>query len=122
VGSQLPRGRRHRLAFPAVRSQPPSFGDVFELHVSLRHIEPTIWRALRVPADASLGVLHAVLQTAFGWQNSHLHDFRVGEIRFGMVDVEDEMFCVDEHAAARRRRPRRVQARLRLRFRRRLGA
>ncbi|HXX69684.1 MAG TPA: hypothetical protein VEK07_21050 [Polyangiaceae bacterium] len=42
--------------------------------------------------------LHVVLQVAFGWQNSDLHDFQVGDIRFGMADVEDEMFCVDERA------------------------
>jgi hypothetical protein len=82
-----------------VRSQPASFGDIFELRVSLRHVEPAIWRALRVPADMPLGVLHEVLQTAFGWTNSHLHDFRVGDVRFGMTDTEDEMFSVDEDAA-----------------------
>jgi hypothetical protein len=46
-----------------------------------------------------LGVLHEVIQVAFGWQNSHLHDFTVGNIRFGMADVEDEIFTVDEGAA-----------------------
>jgi len=82
-----------------VHSPPPSFGDVFDLRVSLSHIEPAIWRGLRVPADAPLAALHEVLQTAFGWKNSHLHDFRVGDIRFGMTGVEDEMFSVDERAA-----------------------
>jgi hypothetical protein len=82
-----------------VRYPPPSFGDAFDLRVSLRHVEPSVWRALRVPADIPLGVLHEALQVAFGWQNSHLHDFQVGEIRFGMADVEDEMFLVDENAA-----------------------
>ena len=52
-----------------------------------------------MPADVPLGVLHEALQTAFGWGNSHLHDFHIGDIRFGMVDVEDELFSVDEHAA-----------------------
>ena len=82
-----------------MRSLLPSFGDVFDLRVSLRHVEPSVWRALRVPADIPLAVLHEALQVAFGWQNSHLHDFHVGDIRFGMADVEDEMFVVDEHAA-----------------------
>lgn len=82
-----------------MRSDPPAFGDVLELRVTLRHITPPIWRALRVPADVPLSVLHDVLQTAFGWQNSHLHDFHVGDIRFGMADVEDGMFCVDGRAA-----------------------
>jgi hypothetical protein len=91
--------RRARTTFSAVRSHPPVFGDVFELRATLRHIEPPIWRSLRVPADVPLSVLHDVLQSAFGWKNSHLHDFRVGDIRFGMADVEDEMFAVDERAA-----------------------
>jgi len=82
-----------------VRSPPPRLGDVFDLRVTLRHIEPAVWRALRVPADVPLVVLHEILQIAFGWQNSHLHDFRVGDIRFGMADIDDEMFSVDERAA-----------------------
>lgn len=82
-----------------MRNGPPRFGDVFELHVTLRDIEPAIWRRLRVPADVSLSILHDVLQIAFGWKNSHLHDFLVGDIRFSVPDIEDELFCVDEHAA-----------------------
>jgi hypothetical protein len=75
------------------------FSDVCELEVSIRDIEPRIWRRVRVPAELTLGQLHDVLQIAFGWTNSHLHDFVARGIRFGMTDVEDEIFCVDEHAA-----------------------
>jgi len=75
------------------------FGDALELRVTLREIEPAIWRMVRVPADLTLGQLHDVLQTAFGWTNSHLHDFQVGDVRFGMDDVEDELFSVPEDAA-----------------------
>jgi Plasmid pRiA4b ORF-3-like protein len=77
----------------------PEMGDTFELWVRLRDIEPEIWRRLSVPAELPLGVLHEIIQLAFGWQNSHLHDFHVGNIRFGMADVEDEIFTVDEFAA-----------------------
>jgi hypothetical protein len=77
----------------------PTFGDAYELHVELRGIRPKIWRSLQVPLEYSLDELHDVLQIAFGWQNSHLHDFEVNGIRFGMVDVEDEIFAVDERAA-----------------------
>ncbi len=78
---------------------PTAYGDHFALRVTLRDITPGVWRLLHVPAQTSLGELHEVLQVAFGWQNSHLHDFTVGKIRFGMIDVEDEIFAVDEHAA-----------------------
>jgi len=76
-----------------------AFGDVFELRVALRHIRPTIWRSLRVPVELTLAQLHQIFQIAMGWQESHLHDFLVNGIRFGMVDVEDEIFSVDEDAA-----------------------
>lgn len=77
----------------------PALGDVFELRIQLRDIEPEVWRRLLVPAEVPLGVLHELIQVSFGWQNSHLHDFMVGNIRIGMSDVEDEMFCIDEFAA-----------------------
>lgn len=76
-----------------------SFGNIVQLRITLRDIKPAIWRRVRVPSDASLGVLHEVIQAAFGWTNSHLHDFLIGEIRFGMVDAEDEIFSVDQNAA-----------------------
>lgn len=82
-----------------LRDGPPSFHDAFELRVALRDIEPAIWRRVRVPAAATLGLLHDVLQIAFGWKDYHLHDFLVGDIRFAVIDAEDEIFAVDEHAA-----------------------
>lgn len=49
----------------------------FELRVSLLHLEPEIWRLLRVPHDIRMDRLHTVLQLAFGWTDSHLHQFHV---------------------------------------------
>lgn len=77
----------------------PAFGDTFDLRVTLLHIEPAVWRAVRVPADVSLATVHDVLQAAFGWKNCHLHDFTVGDIRFAEANEDDEIFAVDEHAA-----------------------
>jgi hypothetical protein len=34
--------------------------------------------------------LHDVLQTAFGWQNRNLHEFRIGGRTFGRPDWEDD--------------------------------
>jgi Plasmid pRiA4b ORF-3-like protein len=82
-----------------MHDMPLSFFDGLELKVTLRHIEPVIWRELRVPARLSLAQLHDVLQVALGWTNSHLHDFTAGDIRFGMDDTDAEIFLVDERAA-----------------------
>jgi hypothetical protein len=79
---------------------PPEFRDSLLLRVGLRNIAPLIWRSLEVPACASLEQLHETLQIAFGWTNSHLHEFEVNGIRFGMADVDEEAdLCVDERAA-----------------------
>jgi Plasmid pRiA4b ORF-3-like protein len=45
--------------------------DVLQVNVSLRGLRPPIWRRLEVPARITLAGLHAVLQTAFGWTDSH---------------------------------------------------
>jgi len=69
------------------------------LRVSLREIEPEIWRSVTVPADMTLAELHDVLQITMGWENCHLHDFEIEGIRFSSMDLDDSLFAVDEHAA-----------------------
>ena len=58
----------------AVKGDAPNY----LLRVVLSGTKPPIWRRLQVPGDANLGWLHAVLQVAMGWTNSHLHQFRLG--------------------------------------------
>ncbi|MBI3203240.1 MAG: plasmid pRiA4b ORF-3 family protein, partial [Myxococcales bacterium] len=74
-------------------------GSTMQLHVELRDVSPAIWRRLVVSAEVTLDVLHDILQAAFGWTNSHLHDFQVGDVRFGTADAEEELLVVDEAAA-----------------------
>jgi hypothetical protein len=40
-------------------------------------------------AFVTLEVLHDVLQVAMGWYDSYLHEFRIGQKRFGKPDPED---------------------------------
>lgn len=61
---------------------------IYQLHVVLLGSEPPIWRRLQVPGNASLDWLHAVLQVALGWTNSHLHQFWVGDDRYS--DARDD--------------------------------
>jgi hypothetical protein len=72
---------------------------MFQLKVSLREIKPLIWRRLMVPGDAPLGELHDIIQISFGWDNAHLHEFRIGDKRYGMVgDEELDREVLDEEA------------------------
>ena len=53
------------------------------LHVSLRDVEPAVWRTVVVPSDLPLDGLHEVVQTAMGWEGYHLHSFTAGRRTFG---------------------------------------
>lgn len=49
---------------------------MYELAVTLPDLP--VWRKILVRGDMNLGLLHAVLQVAMGWTNSHLHQFFIG--------------------------------------------
>ena len=57
-------------------------GLIYEFKVTLKDIEPPIWRRIQVP-DGTLGELHEVLQVVFGWQDYHLHQFVVRGESYG---------------------------------------
>ena len=55
--------------------------EIYELEITLREIEPRIWRRLAVRNNHSLMVLHDIIQMVMGWKDCHLHDFHIaGEI------------------------------------------
>lgn len=84
-----------------MNDQRPAPGEVFELKIQLRDIEPAIWRTVLLPVEAPLGILHEVIQVVFGWQGGHQHEFEVAGIRFASDEDEDEdaQLCVHEYAA-----------------------
>ena len=55
---------------------------MYQLKIELAGAEPPIWRRLLVRGDMNLGLLHAVIQVAMGWTNSHLHQFTLGNVRY----------------------------------------
>ena len=75
--------------------------DWCQLRIVLEGPAPEIWRRLVVPADATLGWLHAVLQISMGWTNSHLHQFRCGgkhisDPKFELEQFDDSPRVIDE--------------------------
>ncbi|MFD4421411.1 plasmid pRiA4b ORF-3 family protein [Agromyces sp. NPDC058484] len=47
----------------------------FRLRISLIGSDPEIWRTVDIDGDLRLDELHDVIQIAFGWRDSHLHEF-----------------------------------------------
>lgn len=44
-----------------------------------------------MPADVTLAQLHDVLQAAMGWEDGHMHEFSIGQRRFGRPNPEDRL-------------------------------
>ncbi len=61
---------------------------LYQLKITLRRSKPPIWRRVIVRADMKLDRLHRVIQTAMGWMDCHLHQFRVGQVCFGAPSPE----------------------------------
>jgi hypothetical protein len=77
-----------RASSPGVASAFPTY----QIKITLDLIKPAIWRRLSVPGNASLGWLHAAIQLAMGWTNSHLHQFAIGGRLFSDPHVNTPEF------------------------------
>jgi hypothetical protein len=60
--------------------------DIVRLRVTLDDVEPAVVRRIEVPLGILLDRLHAVLQAAIGWTNSHLWEFCAGDAGWGIPD------------------------------------
>lgn len=78
----------------------PILHDIYQLKITLIGTRPPIWRRVLAPADLTLAQFHNVLQAVVGWENCHLHEFRIGRQRFGVPDPEDRLMggtgCINE--------------------------
>ncbi len=74
------------------KPQPIELPLVCRLRAELEGIEPAIWRELLLYGDLSLAGLHLVLQVAFGWDDDHQHEWKVGgkSIRAGARKGADD--------------------------------
>jgi Plasmid pRiA4b ORF-3-like protein len=60
----------------------PASERVYQFKITLKESQPPIWRRIQIK-DCTLDKLHEHIQTAMGWTNAHLHDFRIDDKRYG---------------------------------------
>jgi hypothetical protein len=74
---------------------------IYQIKVTLLGTKPPIWRRLLVPAEFTLAQLHDVLQTPMGWEDCHLHEFRIDDERYGVPDPHEDFGedCIHERKA-----------------------
>ncbi|MBS9535471.1 plasmid pRiA4b ORF-3 family protein [Mycobacterium sp. M1] len=64
---------------PASRRRPRRKKPVtLRVRVDLSDTKPKVWRRLELASDLMLDEVHRIIQTAFGWTDSHLHQFGSG--------------------------------------------
>jgi len=73
----------HRRSVDMATKSNETAREVYQIKITLLGTKPPIWRRLLVPANLTLAQLHDVLQIAMGWDDGHMHEFRVGQRRFG---------------------------------------
>jgi Plasmid pRiA4b ORF-3-like protein len=69
---------------------------IYQVKITLKGIRPPIWRRVQVPGSIRLAGFHEVIQSVFGWTNTHLHQFLVDRTSYGQPDDFDEVM-VDEN-------------------------
>jgi hypothetical protein len=67
---------------------PDSFIIAADVHIL--EIEPRISRVLELPVGLNFAQLHEVLQAAFSWTDSHLHQFNVGGLIVGAPEFDED--------------------------------
>lgn len=61
----------------------------YQVKVTLEGTKPPVWRRLVIPDCITFAKLHQILQVAFGWSDSHLHEFELRETQECIGDPEE---------------------------------
>jgi len=73
----------------------PDSVAVYQLRIRLDRISPLIWRRLLVSDATTIAELHAIIQIAFDWSDSHLHQFIIHGKHYGIAYLGGVSFADD---------------------------
>lgn len=80
-----------------VAAKKPRATWVHQFLVVLAGTQPLVWRRIQVPRTATYWDLHVAIQDAMGWEDRHLHEFRIGVpgegrgVRIGLDQDDDDV-------------------------------
>ena len=64
--------------------------DIIQLKIILQGTKPPIWRRVLVDKSTSFFMLHYIIQSTMGWDNSHLFEFNINGYRIGEPHEDDD--------------------------------
>lgn len=50
---------------------------VHQFLITHNHVDPLVWRRIQVPQAYTFWDLHVAIQDAMGWEDRHLHEYRL---------------------------------------------
>ena len=86
-----------RYAVRRLRGMAQPGDAILQLRITLADVaDPPVWRRVLLPSAYPLDRVHRVIQATMGWQNYHLHAFRLGGETYAAPDPDDELGYLDE--------------------------
>jgi hypothetical protein len=86
-----------RYAVRRVRGMAQPGDPVLQVRVTLADVDdPPVWRRVVIPASYTLDRVHAIIQASMGWEESHLHMFRIRGREYGPAYLDAELETLDE--------------------------
>lgn len=70
--------------------------SLLKLKITLLNTKPSVYRTIQIENTRTFYDLHIAIQIAFGWQNCHLHEFRVNDETIGMKEIAEEEGVLEE--------------------------
>ena len=70
------------------RSKAAPASRIYQIKITLRDIDPPIWRRLQVPGKTTLPDLHLMIQAVMGWDNGHLHGYTIRDVSYSAPDPD----------------------------------
>lgn len=67
---------------------PASASTMHRLKIQLAGVKPPVWRRILIESNAKLPFVSRVLLTSMGWTDTHLHEFAVGRVSYGVRDPD----------------------------------
>ena len=64
----------------------------YTFKIDLTNTEPLVSRTIKVYSETTLYLMHHIVQAAMGWENRHLYEFSINNLRFADSRLVDEDF------------------------------
>ena len=68
---------------------------LLQLKLLLRDVHPAVWRRAKLADNLSIADLHRVIQLLMGWDDDHLHRFRIHGRDYGIAYIGGPNFGED---------------------------